>query len=146
RERDRDAPSSRLRAGRDQYRGREGRRTESGLRRREDRPMSNIKSIAQFEGAYCFVCGERLTDPEPIKREIGPVCAGKLSTFLAVVGSSAEEIASLVLVDDGAVSRWLRVAMRAVAAGRDDQAKGFFEAARKAARLATAEIVEAQAA
>src|SRR5262247_562036 len=89
----------------------------------------------------CSLCGERLTDPESVKRGIGPVCARKLSKFLAVSGASAEEIASLALVDDGAVSRWLHVAMRAVSQGRDGDARRFLNAARRAARLANAGIV-----
>lgn len=101
---------------------------------------------SKIETAHCLICGETLTDPESIKRGVGPVCAGNLSKFLATVGSSAEEIASLALIEDGSVARWLRVAMRAVAAGRDDEAKRFLDAARRAARLDTAGIVEAQAA
>jgi hypothetical protein len=108
--------------------------------------MSNIKSIAQFEGAHCFVCGERLTDLESVRNQIGPVCAGKLSKFLAAVGSSAEEIAALALIDDGAVAGWLRVAARAVGAGHGEQAKRFFNAAREAAKVAQAEVGERRAA
>lgn len=100
---------------------------------------------ARIEQTRCNLCGERLTDPESIKRGIGPVCAGKLTDFMAVVESSVEEIASLAVVDDGAVSKWLRVAKKAFAAKQHDQAKRFFAAARCAARYAK-ETLEEQAA
>jgi hypothetical protein len=104
-------------------------------------------SVARIEQTKCNLCGERLTDPESIKRGIGPVCAKNTSKFLAAVGTSAEEVAALALVDDSAVARYLRVSKKAFFRdGREDIAKRFLEAARAAARLATAEIVEAQAA
>jgi len=102
--------------------------------------------VAQPEHTDCRVCGERLTDPESISRGIGPVCAGNLSKFLAAVGSSTEEIATLALTDDSAVTRWLRVAARAVGAGRIEEAERFFHAAREAAKVASAEAAEEKAA
>jgi hypothetical protein len=103
-------------------------------------------TISQREHPDCFVCGERLTDPQSISRGIGPVCAGKLTKFLAAVGSSAEEIAALALIEDGAVAKWLRVAAKAVGLGRIEEAKGFFKSARRAAAAAQAEAAEEKAA
>jgi hypothetical protein len=93
-------------------------------------------TINQRGHADCFVCGERLTDPQSISRGIGPVCAGNLTKFLAAVGSSAEEVAALALMGDGATSRMLRVAMKALAFGHNERAMRFFESAREAAKLA----------
>ena len=90
----------------------------------------------------CQVCGETLRDPESISRGIGPICAGRLTKFLAAVGSSAEEVAALALIDDSAVARWLRVAARAVGAGQTEQARRFLNAAREAAKVARAEQVK----
>lgn len=95
---------------------------------------------------HCVICNEPLTDPESVTRGTGPVCAAKLTSFLAAVGSSAEEIASLALIDDSAVARWLRLSARAVGAGQTDQAKRFLGAARNAAQVAQAEIAEERAA
>jgi hypothetical protein len=82
----------------------------------------------------CEICGETLRDPESIKNQIGPVCAKNLTRFLAAVGSSAEEVAALTVMGDGATVRYLRLAHLAVGARRTDQAKRFFESARNAAR------------
>jgi uncharacterized ferredoxin-like protein len=103
-------------------------------------------TIAQFEHAECCICGEKLSNQVSIARGSGPVCAAKLANFLIAVGSSAEEIAALAVIDDGAVSRWLRVAARAVGAGQTAQAKRFFEAARAAAKVAQDEVTEEKAA
>jgi uncharacterized ferredoxin-like protein len=103
-------------------------------------------TLAQYEHAECCICGEKLSDPVSISRGSGPVCAAKLANFLVAVGSSAQEIAELVLIDDSAVARWLRVAARAVGAGQSAQAKRFFEAARAAAKVAQDEVTEEKAA
>jgi len=103
-------------------------------------------TTAQLEHAECCVCGERLIDPISVSRGSGPVCAARLANFLVTVGSSAEEVAALALIDDSAVARWLRVAARAVGAGQTEQAKRFFAAAREAAKVARAEVAEEKAA
>jgi ABC-type lipopolysaccharide export system ATPase subunit len=82
----------------------------------------------------CKICGEALRDPNSIRAGIGPVCAANLTRFLAAVGSSAEEIAALALIDDN-VSRLLRCAERAAGLGHVPQAKSFIERAREIARF-----------
>jgi hypothetical protein len=103
-------------------------------------------TIAQYEHAECCICGEKLSDPVSISRGSGPVCAARLANFLVAVGSSAQEIAEIALIDDSAVARWLRVVARAVGAGRTEEAKRFFEAARAAAKVAQDEVTEEKAA
>ncbi|HKQ74621.1 MAG TPA: DUF6011 domain-containing protein [Blastocatellia bacterium] len=88
---------------------------------------------APVASAECLICGERLTDPESVKRGTGPVCAAKLSNFLAFAGSSHEEIAALALLDDATVARWLRKVAGALKAGRPADADMFLGAARRAA-------------
>jgi hypothetical protein len=84
----------------------------------------------------CCICGERLSDPVSIARGAGPVCAAKLANFLVTVGSSAEEVALLALVDDSATARWLRLAARAIGVRRSEEATRFFNSAREAAKVA----------
>ena len=95
-----------------------------------------LMNVSKIEHTECRVCGERLTDPRSVARGIGPVCERNLSKFVASVGSSAEEIASLALMGDSATSRMLRVAMKAVALGHKERAMRFFESAREAAKFA----------
>lgn len=103
-------------------------------------------TTARIKHAECCLCGETLTDPESIRRGTGPVCAAKLTRFLATAGSSAEEVAALALIDDVAVARWLRMVARALGAGRAGEAGRFLDAARKAAQVALAEVAEEKAA
>lgn len=93
----------------------------------------------------CAICGETLTDPESVKRRVGPVCAAKQTKSLAAAGSSAEEVAALSMLGDATVSAWLRKLAGAIAAGRSAHAELFLAAARKAAAIARAEV-EAKAA
>lgn len=104
-------------------------------------------NVAQFEHAECCLCGEKLSDPESVRRGTGPVCAAKLTSFLAAVGSSTDEIAALAMIDDATVARWLRIAARAIQEGHYGRAERFLESARKAAAaaVARAETVEAAA-
>lgn len=95
----------------------------------------------------CRICREELRNNDSIRAGIGPVCAAKLTKFLAAVGSSAEEIAALALIDDN-VSRLLRCAERAAGFGHVTEATALLERARACARLIqeTAEVPEVKAA
>src|SRR5262249_803210 len=101
---------------------------------------------AQVAKAECHICGEPLTDPESVKRGIGPVCAAKFQRFLAAAGSSLDEIGALPLVDDATVARWLRKIAGAVNSGRQSEVELFLAAARRAAKVARVEAAEERAA
>lgn len=91
---------------------------------------------------FCTVCNEALTDAQSIKRRIGPVCAKKLETFIAAGNTSAEELASLALLPDPTVARWLRCISGAIADGRLDRAAMFLQSARRMAEIVRREQEE----
>jgi len=81
----------------------------------------------------CEICGRALTNTQSINRGIGPECLEMRSSFVAAVGSSVVEVETLALSADATVRRNIRIAMRALGAGRWDHARRFFIAAREAA-------------
>lgn len=47
------------------------------------RLLKTLKYVGQKTGV-CQLCGRELTDPESVKRGIGPICGGKLEIFTSV--------------------------------------------------------------
>lgn len=82
---------------------------------------------------FCSVCGRELTARESVKLRTGPECADKQQAFVAGCGSTLEEIASLALLDDPTVTRWVGKFAAALRIGRIRDGKAFIEAARRAA-------------
>ena len=82
---------------------------------------------------FCSVCGRTLRDRKSVELRIGPECADKQQAFVAGCGSSLEEIASLALLDDPTVTRWVGKFAGALRIGRIRDGKAFIEAARRAA-------------
>lgn len=82
----------------------------------------------------CLICRRALTDPESLQRGYGDDCAKKYQRYLAMCGTTAEEIALLSLHPDATVRRWNEIAGRAFRARKWKESAHFLESARRAAR------------
>lgn len=81
----------------------------------------------------CSCCGRELKARKSVKLGVGPECAEKQIAFTSACGSTLEEIASLALLDDPTVARWIRMFAGALRVGRIRDGKAFIDAARRAA-------------
>jgi len=81
----------------------------------------------------CEICGRTLTAAQSISMGIGPECAARYQSGAAAAGSSVARLDMLASLGDGDVSRWVRLAKRAIGAGRTRDVCQFIEAAERAA-------------
>lgn len=94
----------------------------------------------------CTMCHRNLTDTTSIQRGYGDDCLKKYQAYLAECGTTLEEVALLSLHPDATARKWVEVAGRAIRSKKTHHmrdAKGFIEAARRAAAMAECEAVAA---
>ncbi len=84
----------------------------------------------------CLICRRDLKDPKSLARGYGDDCAKQYQSYLAMCGSTLEEIALLALHPDETVRHWNKIAGRAFRARKWKEATHFLESARRAARQA----------
>ena len=83
----------------------------------------------------CQLCRRRLSDPESIAKSVGPECEQKFAWMLCDAGLTLEALEIPVqLSTDSEVARCLRIAEKALLAGRRDHVERFKTAAKEAAQ------------